>query len=100
MKVSFTTVLKMMRKLLYSGISHENNYVKTISDLNVDSSLFENNINSWKKKNPSFNVKQDIANHIPISNITTCEIIHTLKKIKGKSPGIDCISLEFIKKVL
>ena len=64
----------------------------------IDSSLLENKISSWKDGNPTFNIKQDIANNILNSNITSCEIIHALKKLKkGKSPGIDGISLEFIK---
>ena len=64
----------------------------------IDSSLLENKISSWKDGNPPFNIKQDIANNILNSNITSCEIIHALKKLKkGKSPGIDGISLEFIK---
>ena len=64
----------------------------------IDSSLLENRISSWKDGNPPFNIKQDIANNILNSNITSCEIIHALKKLKkGKSPGIDGISLEFIK---
>ena len=64
----------------------------------IDSSLLENKISSWKEGNPPFNIRQDIANNILNSNNTTCEIIHALKKLKkGKSPGIDGISLEFIK---
>ena len=63
----------------------------------IDSSLLGNKIRSWKKGNPPSKIKQDIAN-ILNSNITTCEIIHALKKLKkSKSPGIDSISLKFIK---
>ena len=50
----------------------------------IDSSLLEKKISSWKDENPPFNIKQDIANNILNSNITSCEIIHALKKLKKR----------------
>ena len=47
----------------------------------LDSSLFENKLNSWNEKQPSFNLKQDIANNILNSNITICDTTHALIKL-------------------
>ena len=57
----------------------------TLPQGQIDSILLENKISSWKDENPPFNIKQDIANDILNSNITSCEIIHALKKIKKKA---------------